>query len=93
MLTPASNNSCSLTKIKARHEALQNKWEEEDWVLEAKIATEQKQIEEERLAEEKRVAEEKKRKEAQRKAELDKRVRLIAEKQRQEAAKARRKEK
>ena len=94
MPAPSSNmNSQSLTKIEAKCEALHKKQEEEDRALKAETM-EQKHIKEERLAEERRVAEEKKRKEAQRKAEFEKRVRLLAEKRRQEAgAEVRRKEK
>ena len=93
MPAPSSNvNFQSLTKIKVKCEALHKKWEEEDWALEAKITAEQKQTKEERAAEEKRAAKEKKHKEAQRKAKLEKRVRILVEKRRQEAAaKARRK--
>ena len=89
MPAPSSNaNSWNLSEIEAKHEALCKKREEEDWALKAEIAAEQKHIEEERLAEEK------KRNEAQRKAELDRRARLLAEKQEQEVAvEARRKEK
>ena len=48
MPAPSSNaNARSLSKIKAKHEALHKKQEEEDRALEAKIVAKQKQIKEE----------------------------------------------
>ena len=85
MPAPSSKtNSCKISKIAAKCEALHKKREEEDQALEAKIAAKQKCIEE-RIAEEKRAAKEKKKKEAVRKAKFDRRARSLAEKQRQEA--------